>query len=72
VTPEQIKAVRRRVVADRRAQGLPDHVTDPAVLRRIAALVLNTEEEPGYQPGSSYQSTDHAPSPGDAINAKTT
>jgi hypothetical protein len=39
MTPEQIEAVRRRVLADRRAQGLPDHVEDRAVLRRVAELL---------------------------------
>ena len=69
MAPDQIEAVRRRVVADRRAQGLPDHVTDPGVLRRIALLIAGRDEGgvtpppstsspssncAGYQPASPH------------------
>ena len=38
--PEVIKAYLARARAAAVAQGLPEHVTDPAVLDRIAGLVL--------------------------------
>jgi hypothetical protein len=31
---------RERAVQSRRAQGLPDHITDPATLDQVAQLVL--------------------------------
>jgi hypothetical protein len=67
VSPQQLDAVRRRVVADRRAQGLADHVTDPAVLRRVAA-VLSTRQDPADQAGSCSD----RPSPKERSDAKTT
>jgi hypothetical protein len=59
-------------VRETRAElGLPDEIEDGAALRRLAALLLSNEEDPGHQPGSSNQPTDH-PSPKEAINEKTT
>ncbi len=63
MTPDQIEAIRCRVVADRRAQGLPDHVTDPAVLRRVAALVLSTNNGTGPK-ARSRTSSSPSTSPG--------
>lgn len=42
------EAIRRRVVADRRAQGLPDHVTDPVVLAKVAEIMA---PRPGKEKG---------------------
>jgi hypothetical protein len=39
-TPDLATVARQRVVQSRRAQGLPDHITDPATLDQVAQLVL--------------------------------
>jgi hypothetical protein len=57
---------------ERIAQGFPPHVTDPAVLDRVAALLLTTKKRTSVtEPRSSNQPTDR-PSPKEAINEKTT
>ena len=37
---------RVQAVRSRRAQGLPDHITDPATLDYVARLLLSTSEPP--------------------------
>jgi hypothetical protein len=39
-TPDLTAVARERAVQSRRAQGLPDHITDPATLDQVAQLVL--------------------------------
>jgi hypothetical protein len=39
-TAELVSLARERTVQSRRAQGLPDHITDPATLDQVALLVL--------------------------------
>lgn len=39
--------IRAQVVASRRAQGLTDHLTDPALLAELAAAVGGTRVEKG-------------------------
>ncbi len=39
LTEQQIAEIRDRAVASAAAQGLPAKVQDPAILRRVAALV---------------------------------
>jgi hypothetical protein len=38
--------VRARAVLSRRAQGLPDHITDPTTLDQVAQLVLAARPPP--------------------------
>jgi hypothetical protein len=42
-------AQREHIAAERRAQGLPPHVTDAAVLDRIVGMVLATQMCSGNQ-----------------------
>jgi hypothetical protein len=39
-TPDLTAVARERAVQSRRAQGLPDHITDRATLDQVAQLVL--------------------------------
>jgi hypothetical protein len=39
-TPDLAAVARERAVQSRRAQGLPDHITDSATLDQVAQLVL--------------------------------
>ena len=39
-TPDLASLARERAVQSRRAQGLPDHITDAATLDQVAQLVL--------------------------------
>jgi hypothetical protein len=39
-TPDLTTIARQRALQSRRAQGLPDHITDPATLDQVAQLVL--------------------------------
>ena len=39
-TPDLVAVARERAVQSRRAQGLPDHITDRATLNQVAQLVL--------------------------------
>ena len=41
-----VKTAKRMAIASRRAQGLPDRITDPAVIARIAALLSTGGAKP--------------------------
>jgi hypothetical protein len=42
-TTDDLARLREHVIAERRAQGLPDHVEDDAALDRVAALFAGAE-----------------------------
>jgi hypothetical protein len=46
VSPELRERIRAQVRESRRRQGLPEHITDPAVLDWLAARVLERVTEP--------------------------
>lgn len=46
MTPAEMDAGVRRLLDQRRAQGLPDHVEDETALRRVAAVLRNGSGAP--------------------------
>jgi hypothetical protein len=44
--PDLAAVARERAVQSRRAQGLPDHITDPATLDHVAGLLMSAGEPP--------------------------
>ena len=50
MTADTLQTTAERVERDRKAQGLPPKVADPAALRRIAGLVVPKAPMPGAKP----------------------
>ncbi len=60
LTPEQEARARQLIKRTREAQGLPERITDPAVLRRWARLLLSFGKPEPTEVVTDHEATERA------------